>query len=182
MGKNNATFPKCAARVMGNFKEVIYKKNISGSCILDKNNKPIQDGYRDIQKLRPCAKKASVVVHVKYSELFSYLRLESNLDDHFAFCDKCWERIRPQGLAAFNDGVFNRFMNGVRGVAKSVEVSDPSSVPTISDPKSRRLLRTKASIKKMMIQDNSRNITLDEWRQIFKEALEEHVIEGVLES
>jgi hypothetical protein len=135
------------------------------------------------QTERVCGKNVETFVRVEYSELsVPYVR-DGKFYDVFGFCTLHGKKmLTPEAW-----GLYDCPLRGVRGVVKTALLLDPSEVP---DPivfaklegKLRLMASCKSDIKRHMGLNNTSSLTPDDWRQIFAEALDEYVVEGVMES
>lgn len=170
---------RCQGRVMAPYMGEEIVKGPDGNYVVE--NGHYKTARVKKEKLRLCAKTATTFVKAEYSDLFT--QRESKFDDVFPFCGACWDRVRKMGLAAFNRqkwGDDGRIVNMVRGTVKSFDLTD--SPDGIMDAKARRLLGLKADLKRIMCQKNSGGLTLDDWRKVFQDAMDEFVVEETLRS
>src|SRR5512135_840601 len=76
-------------------------------------------------------------------------------------------------------------IRGLRGHLKLVTRVDPSEVPNpkelaLREDKLRKMASVKSDLKRIMSQRNTEKLTLDDWRTIFDETIDEFVVEGVM--
>lgn len=182
MGAQDMSYAKCQHFVPGNFKQwEIAKDPVTGQYKKDASGKyeRVQVGVK--QQRRLCAKRAVAFVRLEYAELRPHHEGSGQYHDVFPFCADCWAKLRPQGI-----GPFTRWgeVNGVRGTPKSVAEVPAGDVPAaqVTTPRLRAIMGHKANIKRLMRQRNSESVTLDDWRKLLSEVVDEFVVEEVMRS
>lgn len=176
---------KCAGRVPGNFKQ---KKWDPLAFMVS--------GHTEVRRPRLCAKRATRFVDVSFSELKYHMKREAKFDDVIPLCEECWARLGPGVPASLNatfvsffpDGTkasqyFGQAVQGLRGtVGKAVLLDEPPPVGAVLTKEMKELLGIKANLKRIMSQKNVAFCTPDQWRRVFEDALDEHVVGEVLDS
>ena len=153
---------------------------------LDKNKRPV--GYWTVRR---CGKKSHTVFRVGYSELKwnNY-----KFDDMFGICSHHLERFQDVNawnvkLPANPNNTWSfSVISKLRGTVGSLEVIDSAG----SAEDKQKLIKEnrtetkvsdiKASLKKLMDQGNTKMLSVDDWRRIFDESLNEWVVGGVQNS
>jgi hypothetical protein len=139
------------------------------------------------EKQMLCGCKPVVYVRVHYAELSHYRRGEGKYDDVFGLCGSHaamsgsalpWNR----GEDRWRPGA----VSGLRGTVERVEVveMDASLLESEArrDKKLRLMASAKADFKRKMRQVSTQGLSVDDWRQVFEECVEEFVAESVMES
>lgn len=147
----------------------------------------------DVKVVKPtekrmlCGRKPAVYVRVHYAELSHYRRGEGKFDDVFGLC--CDHAHMAHEALPWNRGE-DRWRpgaaSGLRGTVERVEVvqMDASLLAAEADrdKKLRLMASAKADFKRKMGQVSTQKLSVDDWRQVFDECVEEWVAEGVMES
>jgi hypothetical protein len=135
-----------------------------------------------------CGKKQEIFVRVHYKDLKHYHRRSGKFDDVFGLCRdhtslahdvKIWQKS-DRGIHEWHGGA----CSGIRGVVDRVEVvqgMDPA-VLARQDKTLRVMATAKSNFKRIMVQDNVSSLSVDNWRQLMEECIEEWVTEGVMNS
>lgn len=157
---------------------------------LDKNKRPV--GYWTVRR---CGKKSHTVFRIEYSELRWH---NDKFDDTFGICSHHLERF--QDVNAWNVKLPanpNASQNGpsptwsfsviskLRGTVSSLEVigSAEDEQKLVKENRTEtKVSDIKASLKKLMDQGNTKMLSVDDWRRIFDESLNEWVVGGVQNS
>jgi hypothetical protein len=148
----------------------------------DKNGQQVK-----VPKKRPCGKNPKVFFRVDYEEIHHHHRREGKSQDVFGFCPEHAE-ILAEGPARWsrpNPSYRREIVNGLRGIVKSITALDPSEVP---DPVAlskredtlRLMAAVKGDIKRRMCQRSTEKLSLDDWRDLFEECINEHCVEQVM--
>lgn len=125
---------------------------------------------------RPCLKKAKHFFVVTYSELFPHRHRETKMEDIFGFCHKCVSSMeRPKAYTSDN-------VADLRGVVGRIERTDCDPEVFKGDQHQTRLDVIKSGIVRQMNQKNMRDLTPDDWKEIFASAVEEFIVAGVQNS
>ncbi len=141
-------------------------------------------GPFDRARTRPCGKNINIVLRVEYSVLSGYHIRENLFHDFLGFCKEHGEFILSDDSAEVlkrNQG------HRLRGVIMSVTEVNHSDIPDIKyfaegATKARWMAGVKADIKRIMSQRNTRHMSMDDWRTIFTQAVDEITVEQVMES
>jgi hypothetical protein len=161
---------KCIFRVLQSVKE---HKTTNGQTITN-------------EKTRVCGRDVSVFLRIEYSELYIHHARDGKFYDVFGFCPEHGEAINthPEKLGSrYAAGS----IHGIRGSVKAVslvdmaEVQDPKALSRLED-KLRLMAGVKGNIKRLMGQRNTRKLSVDDWRQICEEAIDEFTVESVMNS
>lgn len=147
--------------------------------------------WRANERSKICGKKAVVVLRANYSELHPHLRGESKYYDVFGLCkehghdfamdERCWQRkpSKPNGVGYSN-------ISGLRGIVISVEIIPMDGIDLKAflreDEDQRTITSLKRELLNKMRQGNTSHLTLEHWRQVFEESLQEFIIEKVQDS
>jgi hypothetical protein len=163
---------KCCYRVDGRVSE--YKDAVTGVV-----TKHIHT--------RNCGKDISILLRVDYSGLVQYRQREGRYHDIFGFCKahgeemskspKAWGGKQPHN----GDHRVRNLRGDVQSISVVVDVPDPKEMARQED-KIRRMVSVKSDIKRIMGQRNTENLSMDDWRTIFGDCIDELVVEGVMES
>jgi len=136
-----------------------------------------------------CGCKVAALVRVHYKELSRHRRGEGKYDDVFGLCLK--------HLAALSEdaGAWNRggdhwrpgAVSGLRGLVERVDVDVPlgelsAGLAAKNDQALRVMASFKAEFKRKMRQRNAVKLSVDNWRQLFEEIVDEWVAEEVMDS
>lgn len=125
----------------------------------------------------PCLKKARNFYHVVYSRLDVHRQHETKMDDIFGFCDSC--NTSQATVPKFYTYDRVRF---IRGTVKFVEKVIVTREDVRDDTKKTRLDVIKSGIIRQMSQKNMRDLSPDDWREVFNSAVEEFIVSGVQNS
>jgi hypothetical protein len=180
---------KCVARIPGKFQQKTWTQTA--------NLPAAQSGTVEVMRPRLCAKRATRFASVRYSELHYHMRREAKFEEVIPLCEECWARLGPGGAASFNatfdtffkvpsknnPGYYGSTIHRLRGTVGSVALLDePPREGAVLTRTMKELLGIKANLKRIMSQKNVAFATPDQWRQVFEEALDEHVVGEVLDS
>jgi len=140
-------------------------------------------------KVLICGRRPAVFLRAFYRELSAYRQREGKYDDVFGLCHE------HGAVLAYDPSAWNRSaaghrgeraVSGLRGVVDRVEAVDVSSLDVASMAREEANLRIMASVKsdfkRKMCQRSTEPLTVDHWRQLFDECLQEWVAESVMES
>jgi hypothetical protein len=136
-----------------------------------------------------CGKKAVIFLRVYYKELNHWRRNEGKHEDLFGFCPEHGELLSNlAGWGAVHDQADYRrggVVSGQRGSVGRVEIVTEGidmDAQAKEDKNLRVVAAIKQNIKRTMRQVNTRNLTVDHWRQCFEETLNEWIVEQVQDS
>jgi hypothetical protein len=138
------------------------------------------------ERVAMCGRKQSVFFRVHYSELSHWRKNEGKHDDMFGLCDKhapSFERLKAWNVVLEK---YHSAVSGLRGRVGSVERIAAGSVDLDAlakeDKNQRKIAAVKSNIKRTMNQVNTKNLTVEHWRQCFEETLNEWITETVMKS
>ena len=146
--------------------------------------------YRVLQskseKTRVCGKDVSIFLRVEYDELYIQHARDGKFYDVFGFCPEHGNRLHahPHEMGSRHAAGSIR---GMRGTVKAIslvdsaEIQDPKALSRLED-KLRLMAGIKGNIKRLMGQRNTRRLSVDDWRQICEDALDEFTVESVMNS
>jgi hypothetical protein len=138
-------------------------------------------------KSRNCGKDPKILIRVDYTELFPYRAREGRFHDIFGFCEEHGNFLGKGKEAWKDDSNGNPPARCLRGridfvsIVPPEEMEDPKLV-AIRENKQRRMNSVKSSVKRMMAQENAKVFSLDDWRIMFEESIEEFIVSGVMEA
>lgn len=153
---------------------------------LDKNKRPM--GYWTVRR---CGKKSHTVFRVEYSELKWH---NDKFDDAFGICSHHLERFQnvnewnirlPANPNKPNKTWSFSVISKLRGKVASLQVvgSAEDGQKLVKENKlDGKISDLKASLKKLMNQGNTSMLSVDDWRRVFDESLNEWVVGGVQDS
>jgi len=145
------------------------------------------------KKMLVCGCKVAALVRVHYRELSRYRRGEGKYDDVFGLCLRHLAAL-SEDAGAWNVGGDHwrpGAVSGLRGLVERVEVRVPTdalggAVSAETAAKNDKALRVmasfKADFKRKMRQSNASFLSVDNWRQLFGEIVDEWVAEEVMDS
>lgn len=168
----------CWTEKVVNRTEVIFTLNAKGQNVAS--------GTHKVKKadVLICGKKPAVLVRVHYSELHRWRQNEGKNSDVFALCiEHGAEFAEPSkwniGKVQHRQGS----ISGQRGVVDFIEVIQGDLEFQAKEDKNLRVMASvKQGIKRTMNQTNTKNLSIDHWRQVFEETLSEWIIEQVQDS
>lgn len=139
------------------------------------------------KKVAICGRKVEIYVRAFYKELHPYRQKEGKFDDLFGVC--CGHGPKLMDVAAW-EGMKHDWhrgvLSGLRGIVERVEMVPMSEGDLAALAKQDEMLRLmamcKQDFKRKMNQTNVAKLTVDHWRQVFEECIEEFVAEQVMES
>ena len=133
-----------------------------------------------------CGRKPEVFLRAFYRELIHYRRDEGKHDDLFGLCREHGSAF--SGVAAWARSARDHrgSVSGLRGVVERIEVVSPDEVDVAALARQDQAMRTMAAVKsdfkRKMRQRSTERLTVDHWRQLMEECIEEWVTESVMES
>jgi len=130
-----------------------------------------------------CSCKVVGFVRVQYASLTAYRSGESKYDDIFGLCRE------HLALLSSSPAPWNRKVHwqigAVSGQRGRVEVVEPAQVE-VKDARRDAVLRImtafKSEVKRKMRQSNAKDLSVEDWRQLLSEAVDEWVTEEVMNS
>jgi len=175
----------CWTKKIVNRTETIWGKNPKGL--------QVSLGEHKVKKedVLICGRKPTVFVRVFYRELHRYRQNEGKHEDLFGLCsDHGIELQEPSTWNEKHIGPRNTGgVSGQRGIVERVEVIGTEEILGLDmnaqvkeDKNLRTIASVKAGIKRTMRQVNTKNLTVDHWRQCFEETLNEWVVEHIQNS
>ena len=178
--------PLCPVWVkkIANVTEAFWTKDARGNSVKTGTNKVKKE------KTMICGRKPEFFVRAFYKELHQYRKGEGKYEDLFCLCADHGP-VLAADVAAWNSAGQSRWsgdraVSGLRGLVERVEVVPPGEVAFASMAREDRDLRVMASVKsdfkRKMRQSNTSKLSVDQWRRVFEECVEEWLVEGVMES
>jgi hypothetical protein len=123
-----------------------------------------------------CLRKARVFYRVTYSEIaFSYLK-NGRQDDGFGFCEECAKGMDKR--AAWRRGNMPGEVSRLRGTVKAVVPCTEAEATGERDTNAHADI--KARVKAIMGQRNHEKIEPETWAEIFRDCVDEVVVEKTM--
>ena len=133
-----------------------------------------------------CPKTAKRFFKVKYSSFLEYRKHETKTDDVFGLCEECASDALDPAWWSKKIDQYYRSVKDLRGVVASVEeVQADKKIMEQSYAEERKAVAmdgVKADFLRKMRQKNTASFTLEDWRQIFDQALDDFVVFEVQEA
>jgi hypothetical protein len=141
------------------------------------------------EKVVICGRKAEVYLRAHYKELDRYRKKEGKYNDLFGLCSQHGSEF-ASNADAWNRGICawrsNQALSGLRGLVERVEMVHMNEEDLLAVAEQDKILRLMAMCKKdfkrKMSQSGVSKLTVDHWRQVFDECIEEFVAEGIMDS
>lgn len=166
---------------------------MSTKCCYRVDGKVQEETYHTGKKIthvdtRPCSKNIAVLLRVDYSGLALHRTRENRFFDVFGFCQLHGEMlVKDPALWGYdpNNRMHGSRVRNLRGDIRAVSVVDTAEDPkelAKTEDKIRLMVSVKSDIRRLMSQRNTSRLSIDDWRVIFGECIDDHVVEEVMES